>query len=153
MKKAFRLVLKREIRRQMDLFKGEEGQYFCHEVATNWWEEERNTGDVLEWHNQRGQAETFNKEVKNGIGMERMPCGQSYANAVFFRIGVLAYNLFIGFKRLSCPESWMKQTIGTFRWKMVQVAGRIVKHAGETVLKLMIDLGKLELFKEIRKSF
>jgi hypothetical protein len=37
---------------------------------------------------------------------------------------------------------------------MVQVAGRIVKHAGETVLKLMIDLEKLELFKGIRrKSF
>jgi len=36
--------------------------------------------------------------------------------------------------------------------KMVQVAGRIVKHAGEVVLKLMIDLGKLELFQEIRKN-
>ena len=153
-KKAFRLVVKREIRRQRDLFEGKEGQYFYHAVATNWLEEEKNTREVLEWHNQRGQAENFNKEVKNGIGMERMPCGQSYANAVFFRIGVIAYNLFIGFKRLSCPESWMQQTIGTFRWKMVQIAGRIVKHAGQTVLKLMIDLEKLELFKAIRhKSF
>ena len=108
----------------------------------------------MKWHNQRGQAENFNKEVKVGFGMERMPCGQTHANAVFFRIGVLAYNLFIGFKRLSCPESWVRQTIATFRWKMVQVAGRIVKHAGETVLKLMIDLEKLELFKGIRrKSF
>jgi hypothetical protein len=153
-KKAFRLVVKREIRRQRDLFEGKEGQYFYHAVATNWLEEEKNTREVLEWHNQRGQTENFNKEVKNGIGMERMPCGQSYANAVFFRIGVIAYNLFIGFKRLSCPESWMQQTIATFRWKMVQIAGRIVKHAGKTVLKLMIDLEKLELFKEIRrKSF
>jgi len=153
-KKAFRLVVKREIRRQRDLFGGKEGLYFYHAVATNWLEEEKHTGDVLEWHNQRGQAENFNKEVKSGIGMERMPCGQSYANAVFFRIGVLAYNLFIGFKRLSCPESWMKQTIATFRWKMVQIAGRIVRHAGKTVLRLMIDLETLELFKGIRrKSF
>jgi hypothetical protein len=73
-------------------------------------------------------------------------------NAVFFRIGVIAYNLFIGFKRLSCPESWMEQTIATLRWKMVQVAGRIVSHAGELVLKLMIDVEKLELFREIRKN-
>jgi hypothetical protein len=153
-KKAFRLVVKREKRRQRDLFEGKEGQYFYHAVGTNWLEEEKGTRQVLEWHNQRGQAENFNKEVKNGIGMERMPCGQSYANAVFFRIGVIAYNLFIGFKRLSCPESWMKQTIATFRWKMVQIAGRIVKHAGKTVLRLMIDLEKLELFKGIRhKSF
>ena len=150
-KKAFRLVVKREIRRQRDLFEGEEGQYFYHAVATNWLAEEKNLGEVLAWHHQRGQAENFNKELKIGFGMERMPCGQSYANAVFFRVGVLAYNLFVGFKRLSCPESWMKQTIATFRWKMVQVAGRIVRHAGETVLKLMIDLRKLDLFREIRK--
>jgi hypothetical protein len=152
-KKAFRLVIKREVRRQGEIFeKG--GKYFYHAVATNWLEEEKDTWEVLKWHNQRGQPENFNKELKMGLGMERMPCGQTHANAVFFRIGVIAYNLFIGFKRLSCPESWAKHTIATFRWKMVQVAGRIVKHAGETVLKLMIDLEKLELFKGIRrKSF
>jgi len=150
-KKAFRLVVKRWVPKQRELFE-QGGPYFYHAVATNWLEEEKNTQEVLDWHNQRGQAENFNKEVKIGFGMERMPCGQSYANAVFFRIGVIAYNLFIGFKRLSCPESWMKQTIATFRWKMVQVAGRIVKHAGEVVLKLMIDLEKLELFRGIRKK-
>ena len=152
-KKAFRLVVKREIRRRLVL-KRKEGQYFYHAVATNWLEEQKNSWEVLKWHNQRGQAENFNKELKIGLGMERMPCGQTHANAVFFRIGVLAYNLFIGFKRLSCPESWMRHTIATFRWKIVQVAGRIVKHAGKTVLKLMMDLEKLELFKGIRrKSF
>jgi len=152
-KKAFRLVVKRERRRQGELFE-KEGQYFYHAVATNWLEEEKDSGEVLKWHNQRGQAENFNKELKIGLGMERMPCGQSHANAVFFRIGVIAYNLFIGFKRLSCPESWMRRTIATFRWKIVQVAGRIVKHAGKTVLKLIMDLEELELFKEIRrKSF
>lgn len=152
-KRAFRLVVKREIRRQGELF--EKGRpYFYHAVATNWPEEEKNTEEVLRWHNQRGEAENFNKELKIGLGMERMPCGQTYANAVFFRIGVIAYNLFIGFKRLSCPESWMKQIIATFRWKMVQVAGRIVRHAGEVILKLMIDLEKWELFQGIRrKSF
>ncbi len=149
--KAFRLVVKRGIRRQGELFE-KEGQYFYHAVATNWLEEEKNTEEVLRWHNQRGQAENFNKELKIGLGMERMPCGQTYANAVFFRIGVIAYNLFIGFKRLSCPESWARHTIATFRWKIVEVAGRIVKHAGEVVLKLMIDLEKWELFQGVRKK-
>ena len=151
-KKAFRLVVKREIRRQGELFEVKGVPYFYHAVATNWLEEEKNTEEVLKWHNQRGQSENFNKELKIGLGMERMPCGQSYANAVFFRMGVIAYNLFIGFKRLACPESWMKQTIATFRWKMVQIAGRIVKHAGQLVLKLITDLEKLELFRGIRKK-
>jgi hypothetical protein len=60
-KKAFRLVVKRGIRRQGELFENG-GQYFYHAVATNWLEKEKNTEEVLRWHNQRGQAENFNKE-------------------------------------------------------------------------------------------
>jgi hypothetical protein len=149
-KKAFRLVIKRELRKQENLF--EMGKYFHHAVATNWDAEQKDAGEVLQWHNQRGNAENFNKELKIGFGMERMPCGQTEANAVFFRIGVIAYNLFIGFKRLSCPESWVKHTIATFRWKMIQTAGRIVKHSGNIFLKLAVDVAKLELFNGIRNS-
>ncbi len=146
---AFRLVIKRERRAQGKLF--ECGRYFYHAVATNWDEEQKGAIDVLKWHNQRGQAENFNKELKNGFGMERMPCGQTEANAVFFRIGVIAYNLFMGFKRLSCPETWLKHTIATFRWKMIQVAGRIVKHSGSIILKIAAGMEKLELFLGIRR--
>jgi hypothetical protein len=147
--KAFRLVIKRELRKQENLF--EAGRYFHHAVATNWEEEEKNAKEVLKWHNQRGEAENFNKELKIGFGMERMPCGQTEANAVFFRIGVIAYNLFIGFKRLSCPELWIKHTIATFRWKMIQVAGRIIRHAGSVILKLSTDIEKIKVFQGIRQ--
>lgn len=147
--KAFRLVIKREMRKQGEIF--ESGKYFYHAIATNWLCEEKSAMEVLQWHNQRGQAENFNKELKIGFGMERMPCGQTGANAVFLRIGVIAYNLFMGFRRLSCPKSWAKHTIATFRWKMIQVAGRIVRHAGVVILKLAADTEKLELFKAIRR--
>ena len=148
-KEAFRLVIKRGQRKQGNLFETE--KYFHHVVATNWDEEQKIAIDVLKWHNQRGQAENFNKELKIGFGMERMPCGQTEANAVFFRLGVIAYNLFMGFKRLSCPETWIKHTIATFRWKMIQVAGRIVKHGGSIILKIAADMERLELFVWIRQ--
>lgn len=63
----------------------------------------------------------------------------SPAYAVYFRIGVIAYNLFLGFRRLACPETWGRHTIATFRWKLVQVAGRIVHHAGQVILKLAVE--------------
>jgi hypothetical protein len=148
--KAFRLVIKRERRQQGKLFEAD--RYFHHAVATNWGEDEKDAYEVLQWHNQRGQAENFNKELKIGFGMERMPCGQTEANAVFFRLGVIAYNLFIGFKRLACPETWIKHTVATFRWKMIQVAGRIVKHAGSITLKIAAGMEKLELFLGIRRK-
>lgn len=92
-KKAFRLVIKRGLRKQESLF--EQGKYFHHAVATNWDEQEKDAKEVLQWHNERGEAENFNKELKIGFAMERMPCGQTEANAVFFRLGVIAYNLFM----------------------------------------------------------
>lgn len=150
--KAFRLIIKRWLKPQRDLFESGVHKYAYHGVASNWPVEEKSALEVLEWHNERGQAENFNKELKSGFGLERMPCGQSYANAVFFRIGVIAYNLFIGFKRLSCPESWAHHTIATFRWKMIQVAGRIVRHAGRVILKLVVDSKTLALFHGIRQT-
>ena len=146
---AFRLIVKRELRRQPDLFAAE--RYFYHAVASNWPIEQKSAQKVLEWHNQRGQAENFLKELKGGFGLDRMPCGQLGANAVFLRIGVIAYNLFLGFKRLSCPKSWWHHTIATFRWKLIQIAGRIVHHAGQVILKLALDAEKLRLFRSIRK--
>lgn len=150
-KAAFRLSIKREERPQGDLFEPATGPYAYHVVASNWPQEEKTAQEVLIWHNQRGQAENFNKELKAGLGMERLPCGEAGANAVFFRIGVLAYNLFIGFKRLACPAAWAAQTIATVRWKLVQVAGRIVRHAGRVVLRLVLETEALACWHTIRQ--
>ena len=150
-KTAFRLSLKREERRQPDLFDAAAAPYVYHVVASNWPAEEKTAHEVLRWHNQRGQAENFNKELKTGLGMEQMPCGDTGANAVFFRIGVLAYNLFIGFKRLACPAAWAAQTITTVRWRLVQVAGRILRHAGRVILRLVLEAEALACWHTIRQ--
>jgi hypothetical protein len=150
-KAAFRLSIKREERPQGDLFEKATGPYAYHVVASNWGEKEKSAHEVLGWHNQRGQAENFNKELKNGLGLEQMPCGDSGANAVFFRIGVLAYNLFLGFKRLACPAAWASQTIATVRWKLGQVAGRILRHAGQVIVRLVLDAEALACWRSIRQ--
>jgi hypothetical protein len=147
-KSSFRLVVKREERRQQNLF--EQEKYFHYAVATNL-PEEKSALDVLAWHNQRGQAENYHKELKIGFGQDQMPCGQSHANAVYFRIGVIAYNLFLGFRRLACPPSWGRHTMATVRWKLIQIAGRIVHHAGQIVLKLMVETDLLLLIQGMRQ--
>ena len=150
-KAAFRLSIKREERRQPDLFDAAAAPYAYHVVASNWPAEEKTAHEVLRWHNQRSQAENFNKELKTGLEMEQMPCGDAGANAVFCRIGVLAYNLFMGFKRLACPTAWASQTIATVRWRLVQVAGRILRHAGRVVLRLVLEAEALACWHTIRQ--
>ena len=144
-KSAFRLIVKREYR-QPDLF---EEEIFYHAVASNI--EDMSAACVLEFHNKRGQAENLNKEVKAGFGLEKMPCGEFLANAVFFRIGIIAYNLFLGFKKLFAP-SMMNHTISTFRWKIINIAGKVVSHSKNQILKLCVDISKFNLFLDIRQK-
>ena len=149
-RRAFRLILKRWLKPPPSLLDAPGEPQADHAVASHWPDEAQGTAAVLAWHNQRGQAENCNKELKSGFGLEQMPCGQFGANAVFFRLGVLAYNLFLGLKRLACPEAWARHTIATVRWNLVQIAGRIVRHAGQVVLRLVADADLLALCHGIR---
>lgn len=142
--KAFRLIIKREYRKQPDLF---EGQYFYHAVATNI---EGTPLDILSWHNKRGQAENFNKEIKSGFSMEKMPCGTFSANAFYFGIGILSYNLFAGFKLLN--SEFLKWTIKTFRWKFINIAGKIIKHSGSIILRIKTEIDKFNVLLDLRQK-
>ena len=107
---------------------------------------------MLDWHNQRGQAENFTEGLKDGVGLERVPCGETWANAIRFRLGVIAYNVVIGFRRLACPAAWARHTLATPPWKLVQVAGRITRHAGQVALWLVVEAATLALFRGIRRQ-
>lgn len=146
-KKAFRLIVQRWPKRQGELFDPE--PYYYHVIATNRIE---NLKEVIHTHNQRGQAENYIKEMVSGFGMEWMPCRETYANAVFFRIGVLAYNLFLLMKNLIMFPWYRNSTIATVRWKLYQTAGMVVCHARRTVLKLAAPIDKIAEFCLFRRK-
>ncbi len=144
-KAAFRLIVQRWPKLQGELF---DPDPYCYQViATN---REEPAKEVVMLHNQRGQVENYIKELKNGFGMDWMPCGESYANAVFFRIGVIAYNLFQALKLLGLPAWWRTATIATVRWRLYQVAARVVYHARQVVLRLATSADKINLFRQVR---
>jgi hypothetical protein len=144
-KEAFRLIV---IRRpyQGKLFGGEEISEKYTAIASN---REGSAEEVLKWYNQRGQcSENRIKELKIGFGMERMPCGQFEANAVFFRIGVLSYNMGRLFVLKTLGESWHRHQVQTLRWKLYQSAGKIVFRGRYVYLKVRRHLQ--DLFSMIR---
>ncbi len=105
--------------------------------------------EVVKWYNQRGQcSENRIKELKIGFGMERMPCGEFGANAVFFRIGGLAYNVGRLFVLSSLDMSWHRHQVQTLRWKLYGTAGKIVFHGRSVYLKVSRNLQ--ELFAGVR---
>ena len=104
---------------------------------------------VMDWYHQRGEcSENRIKELKIGFGMERMPCGQSAANAMFFRIGAIAYNICRLFVLKTLAVGWHRHQVQTLRWRLFQTAGKVVDHANRVYLKVCRRL--CTLFDEIR---
>jgi hypothetical protein len=145
-KQAFRLIVLRWPNPQPDLF--EAGRHCYHAVASN---RSEPASEVIWKHNQRGNSENWHKELKVGFAMEQMPCGEFHANALYFAIGVLAYNLAQLLKRRVLPESYRTVTVATLRWKLYRLAGKLVRHAREWILQMKADTEKWLLLQSARQ--
>ena len=117
-------------------------------IATNL-PEDMSPEDVVTWYNQRGdRSENRIKEAKNDFGMERLPSGDFGANAVYFGTGVMAYNLYVMFRRLVLGESYQNARVTTTRWRLFNMAGRVVYHARQIILTVSRKLASW--FGELR---
>ena len=104
----------------------------------------------MQWYAKRGDtSENRIKDLKIGFGMEHMPCGTFEANAVFFSIGVLTYNLYLGFRSDALGSGWERAQVQTVRWRLFQTAGKIVGHGRQVYLK--ISAAMLDVFTAIRE--
>ena len=142
---AFSLVVQRWRNPQMNLFDSKE--YCYHIIATNDFDSDGR--DIVLFHNGRGNAENYIKEIKNGLGLENIPTGQLHSNSVYFMIGLLASNLAVGLKSF-LPEDFRKSTIATLRFYLISIPGKTVFHGRQLILKLQKRF--LEFIQQIRRK-
>jgi len=145
-KKAFRLIVLRRPA-QMDLLTGQEKTSERYTVLAS--NRPETAQETVAWYNRRGDcSENRIKELKIGFGMERMPSGDCGANAMFFRLGTIAYNLFVLFKASALSNQWRHVQVQTVRWRLYHVAGKVVRHGRQLILK--VSAWVHELLAEIR---
>jgi len=121
-----------------------------HVIATNADEGEMSTQDVVMFYRKRGDtSENRIKELKNGFNLKSLPTSDFTGNAFYFSIGVLAYNLFVLFKE-TLQKSWQHHTIQTLRYKLYNIAGKVITHARQTILKVNIQF--VDMLDSIRKK-
>jgi hypothetical protein len=122
--------------------------YRYHAIASN--RPNEDAAATLEWYCKRGDASANRiKDLKIGFGMEYMPCGTFQANATFFAIGVLTYNLYLGFRDVALSKEWERLQVRTVRWRVFQTAARSFAMAGRCFLKISAVM--LNMFAEIRE--
>jgi len=118
-------------------------------IATNAEDKDFMATEVVRLYRQRGEtSENRIKALKGGFNLNYLPTSYFMANALYFQIGSLAYNLFIMFKK-TMQESWQKHTVQTIRYKLYNIAGKVITHARKTVLKVNREF--VEILNHIRQ--
>jgi len=143
----FRLVIQRWRDPQLPLF--QKPGYCYYVIASN--RDELSPEEVIRFQNERGQAENEIKELKIGFGMEQMTSGDYRANAVWFGLGVLVYNLTLAEKHLFLDPEWKTKTVATLRWQLIETAGRVIRHGRCLILRLATTWEKYALFLQMRR--
>jgi len=63
---------------------------------------------------------------------------------------VLSYNLTIAVKRLLLGGDWVRRTIASLRWRLIQLAGKVVRHGRKLILR--VQESHFELFSTVRRQ-
>jgi hypothetical protein len=142
-KKAFTLIIQRKaIKGQASLdLEAEEntggvslGGYIYRAIATN--RDELNDSQLIHWYNQRAEdSENRIKELKLDFGGDTLPCSDFKANALYFLISALSYNLFALMRQL-LPEELAHHRAMTLRWRLYAMAAKVVKTGRQLFVKL-----------------
>ncbi len=148
---SFRLIVIRELIEQLPLFEGFD-KYKYHCIITNISPEEMDSQCVIWHHNGRGNAERFIEDVKYGLNLRYVPCGQFEANNAYFIIGIMAYNLIKLMQISVLPARWRKSAISTIKRRLLRLVAKVINKSRVPRLKLNKSLEEIKEFLLIREK-
>lgn len=107
------------------------------------------TNAVIHSYHQRGSDELVHRAFKD-FCFEELPFQHFIPNSAFYYTMLLGFFLFEAFKEdVSEPVAPVTAFPTTLRRKLVDVAAKIVSHAGRTVLKVTVVAIESLRFKEL----
>ena len=100
--------------------------------------------ELINWHRKRcGQSEKVHSVEKSELAGGQFPSGKFGANAAWWAIMVMAFNLNILMKRFALPEGFKTKGLKAIRFHIIGIAGRVIKHARTLGIKLGIEAAEL----------
>jgi len=121
-----------EERKQLGLLESADYNHAMYVTNTTW-----GLADTVKFYEKRGNCENYIKETKYDLNIGSLKMKSFWANEAFFQIMMLVYNIFLLFKMDKLAVSEYRQWILTFRLKYVFLAGKIIRTARQTILKLL----------------
>lgn len=107
---------------------------------------------LIWWHYERGGSiEHTHDRIKNDLAGGVLPCGEFGANAAWWRIQCLTHNLIRALQLHALPEDLRNCHLKRLRFQLLCIAGKVVKHARQIILKLTAGHPAFQIYKEARE--
>ena len=135
---------------QGELFADGNAYRYYAVVTNNWeWDGER----LLRWHREKcGTIERVFDVLKNDLAAGVMPCGRFFANAAWWRLNCIAYNILSVMKRKALPLDWATYRLKALRFFLLGVAGRIIRTGRQLFLRFTGMASVCEIFQTARRK-
>jgi len=107
---------------------------------------------LIWWHRVRcGKGEEIHKVMKEDLAGGHLPSSRFGANAAWWGMTVLAFNLNSLMKRLALPEGWAPKRLKAIRFGFINLAGRVVSRARQLIIRLSEGHPAFEVLIEVRR--
>lgn len=108
--------------------------------------------ELIKWQRERcGKSEEAHGIIKNDLAGGQFPSKYFGANAAWWLIALLAFNLNALMKLLILPKSWIVSRFKAIRFSIINIAGRVMKHARKLCLRISKDHPSRQLLVKMRQ--
>jgi Transposase DDE domain group 1 len=135
---------------QGELFQDGNPYHYFAIVTNMWsWDGER----LLRWQRERcGTVEKVHDVLKNDLAGGVLPAKRFFANAAWWRLNIITYNVLSVMKRKALPQAWWPARLKTLRFHLIGIAARVIEHGRRLFLKIAKDHPSFHLYKEAREK-
>jgi hypothetical protein len=93
--------------------------------------------ETYQSYNPRANIENINREIKNDYALGKLVTDDFDANDVITQVTLLAFILMSHIKRNYLPKEMSRHQLGTLRWRLFQIPGRIFWTARRGMLRIV----------------
>lgn len=145
---VFRLVVQRELNQKPDLF----GPYRYYGIITNIPKKEKTPEDIIWHHRGRGNCEKYIEDTKYGVNLRFVPCGQLKANAMYYNIGILSFNLLKLMQMLVLPKNWVNRTVLSLRRVFFRFVSKVTHSSNQISLQVNKTIKEIKELIRVREK-
>ena len=108
--------------------------------------------ELIWWYRGRcGKSEEAHSIMKEDLAGGKFPSGLFGANAAWWQIMILSFNLNSAMKRLVLGGSWVNRRLKAIRFWLINVPGRVLRHARSLIVRLVGGHPSNEILLGVRR--